>query len=332
MHNSSAPMLRSHLVFASRNLDETLAFLQDKEFFLDVHPRDAATLKFVAHAAYLPGSYIGYVHYGSAATVRVPPNRKRDDFWIHFPLRGSSEVTNASGSFTCNPARSSISSPDGHVMRSEAASARVTLSISKATMISHLAALLGEAPLRALQFVSDLDLESPHGFRLRRQVSAALADLDEPGAEPLSPVMRGMYEQLIVTSMLLGQPNNFSAALQRLANHVAPGDVKRATEYIEAHLHLPLTLADVAKAAGVPGRTLLEHFREHRGVSPMRYMRDARFGRVRDALLAPREEQSVTQIAEAWGFSHLGRFATEYRARFGETPSETHRRGRSRRA
>jgi AraC-like DNA-binding protein len=116
--------------------------------------------------------------------------------------------------------------------------------------------------------------------------------------------MRGMYEQLIVTSVLLGQPNTYSATLQRLAKHAAPGDVKRATEYIEAHLHLPLTLADVAKAAGVPGRTLLEHFREHRGISPMRYMRDARFGRVRDALLAPVRKQSVTQIAVAWRFSH----------------------------
>ena len=37
----------------------------------------------------------------------------------------------------------------------------------------------------------------------------------------------------------------------------------------------------------------------------------------------------MTQIAMTWGFNHLGRFATDYRDRFGETPSETYRRGRN---
>ena len=30
-----------------------------------------------------------------------------------------------------------------------------------------------------------------------------------------------------------------------------------------------------------------------------------------------------SEIASRWGFSHLGRFAVEYRLRFGEDPSET---------
>ena len=98
-----------------------------------------------------------------------------------------------------------------------------------------------------------------------------------------------MYEQLIVTGLLLGQPNNYTAALQRLENKVAPGDVKRAIDFIEAHLHLPISLADIARASGVPGRTLLEHFKDHRSVSPMRYLRDARLARVRDALDARRQ-------------------------------------------
>ena len=30
-----------------------------------------------------------------------------------------------------------------------------------------------------------------------------------------------------------------------------------------------------------------------------------------------------------WGFCHLGRFAVEYRRRFGESPSQTLRRGQT---
>jgi AraC-like DNA-binding protein len=36
----------------------------------------------------------------------------------------------------------------------------------------------------------------------------------------------------------------------------APRDVKRAIDFIEAHLQLPLTLADIAGASGVPGPDL----------------------------------------------------------------------------
>ncbi|MFP5477787.1 MAG: helix-turn-helix domain-containing protein, partial [Gammaproteobacteria bacterium] len=34
----------------------------------------------------------------------------------------------------------------------------------------------------------------------------------------------------------------------------------------------------------------------------------------------------VAGVALRWGFGHLGRFSADYRARFGEYPSETVRR------
>jgi transcriptional regulator GlxA family with amidase domain len=43
-------------------------------------------------------------------------------------------------------------------------------------------------------------------------------------------------------------------------------------------------------------------------------------------LTAPDEAASVSAVALDCGFTHLGRFAIAYRARFGETPSATLRR------
>jgi transcriptional regulator GlxA family with amidase domain len=106
-------------------------------------------------------------------------------------------------------------------------------------------------------------------------------------------------------------------------------DVKRAQQYIGAHLDDAMTIGDVAAAAGVAHRTLYKHFHDERGVSPMRYARDCRFAQVREALLHAGPQDCVTTIAVQWGFCHLGRFSVEYRKRYGETPSETLRRGRS---
>ena len=38
-------------------------------------------------------------------------------------------------------------------------------------------------------------------------------------------------------------------------------------------------------------------------------------------------ELSVSEVAWRWGFAHHGRFAAQYRTRFGETPSQTLRAG-----
>jgi len=35
---------------------------------------------------------------------------------------------------------------------------------------------------------------------------------------------------------------------------------------------------------------------------------------------------SISQLAYEWGFNHLSRFSQEYRAEFGESPSDTKNR------
>ena len=119
---------------------------------------------------------------------------------------------------------------------------------------------------------------------------------------------------------------NDAAALRRADQPIAPRDVTRAIGYMQARLGSPISVADIAEASGAAGRTLFKHFRDYRGISPMRYLRDARFERAREALSLAQPEARVTEIAMTWGFSHLGRFSVEYRKRFGERPSQTLRR------
>jgi AraC-like DNA-binding protein len=105
----------------------------------------------------------------------------------------------------------------------------------------------------------------------------------------------------------------------------SPRGVFRAARFIDDHLEDPLTIRLVAAAAGLADRTLHKQF-QTRGTSPMRYARERRFVAARCALLAADPQDSVTTIALRCGFGHLGRFAIEYRRRYGETPSQTLRR------
>lgn len=149
-----------------------------------------------------------------------------------------------------------------------------------------------------------------------------IADLDDPEAAR-NPILLGMYEQLIMAGLLLSHCNTYTDALCRLETSRTPRAVKSAIDYIEGHLHAPVTLADIVAASGIPGRTLLKHFQDHRGTSPMRYLRDARLRQIRLELLRADAGERVTRIALTCGINHLGRFAIAYRERFGESPSDT---------
>ena len=329
MGHSGALPLHHQGVFRSQNAEETRAFMAIKEFALDLAPRDAKQFDFVANIGYMPGSYLGYIQYGAAATIHVPDVRARDDFWVHFPINGACEISNNAGDLVCTSGRAVISAPVGHVTRSQACSSRLTWSVTRAAMINHLASLIGDPPNDPLEFSPILDLASQVGRRLLSYVQLALMDLNEPAERRCSPITLSMHEQILLTGLLLSHPNNYTNKLERLDTHGGSRAVSRAIDFIEAHSSTAITLTDITRAAGVPGRTLLQQFKKSRGVSPIRYLHDIRFGRVRNALLEAEKDESVTQIALAGGFSHLGRFSVDYRKRFGETPVETLRRTRS---
>lgn len=64
-------------------------------------------------------------------------------------------------------------------------------------------------------------------------------------------------------------------------------------------------------------------FRELFGVSPKRYLQAVRLNGVRRDLLAATPEAKIADVANRWGFWHLGQFAADYRRQFDELPSET---------
>ena len=106
-----------------------------------------------------------------------------------------------------------------------------------------------------------------------------------------------------------------------------PRDVGLALAYMRRALAHPLGVAELARFCEVPERTLQRHFVAFLGHPPLAYFRQLRLAAVREALLAPSAGASITEIATRFGFAHLGRFAAEYRRRFGETPSATLARG-----
>jgi transcriptional regulator GlxA family with amidase domain len=85
----------------------------------------------------------------------------------------------------------------------------------------------------------------------------------------------------------------------------------------------PLRISKIYENVSVrPGMIRLA-FRAVHGCSPRRFLRDQRLRAAWAELQAAVPGVTVTQVATKHGFLELGRFSAQYRAVFGETPSET---------
>ena len=87
-----------------------------------------------------------------------------------------------------------------------------------------------------------------------------------------------------------------------------------------------LSIAALAAEVGVSTRSLQLAFRKYRGAGPRTLLEDFRLDAVHARLYAAMPGDNVTQIALDCGITHLGRLASRYRARFGESPVATLRR------
>ncbi|MEN1993138.1 MULTISPECIES: AraC family transcriptional regulator [Stenotrophomonas] len=99
--------------------------------------------------------------------------------------------------------------------------------------------------------------------------------------------------------------------------------VRRAEDYLKAHLERPFDSRALALALGVGERQIERLFRDAYGHGPCHWHQLARLNRARTALLHADERGTVTDIALRFGFSHLGRFSILYRHVFGECPKDT---------
>ena len=100
---------------------------------------------------------------------------------------------------------------------------------------------------------------------------------------------------------------------------------KRAVAYIDGHASLPITLDDVALAAGTTAAELDRAFDMHLPYTAEQYLRSVRLGAAhRDLQDAdPMAIDVVETIAARWGFSSRRAFERLYRARYGVPARQT---------
>ncbi|CAG4906216.1 hypothetical protein R52603_03402 [Paraburkholderia saeva] len=99
--------------------------------------------------------------------------------------------------------------------------------------------------------------------------------------------------------------------------------VARAHDMIAARPQEPVTVQQLCEILRISRRTVQTGFRLVTGKSPVEYMRAIRLNFVRELLRnSRRNEMTVRDAAQRWGFFHSGHFTQDYRDLFGTMPSD----------
>jgi AraC-like DNA-binding protein len=266
------------------------------------------------------------LHYGAAVQIEAHPD---DSYLFLVLLRGSGTLSQAGFTGPLNPQIIRPMNPTGPAtMRFLAGEVNLTLRIPAALLHGWLEETTGGPVSAPLHFAQPGEPVSGNAPGLRRFLHFLCREFEQREAGIVSnPTVCRQLERTLISLVMTELPHNHSDLLDAGRTGPAPVYIRNVEQYIRHHADQPVTLRDLAGIAGVSERTLQAGFRRYRQTTPMEYLRDHRLDLAHQRLtMTVVGGRSVTDIALACGFNHLGKFAKCYRARFGEPPSETRRR------
>ncbi|SFL73240.1 helix-turn-helix transcriptional regulator [Geodermatophilus ruber] len=318
---SPAPPLHRFPLCLSSDVEEFTARLNGVYYPAHVAPESAGRFPApsVLNALHEPDFTLGYIQPGGS--VDVTPDQDTTTHHVNLVLSGSVVAVSGRDEVLLEPGIAAVHGVrERHQLRARAGSRLIGMKFGRELVEGELGAMLGRPVTDPVRWTAGFDLRRGAGRSWLSLVEFTLTALDRPGLLD-SPLVRRRQVRTLVAGLLAAQPHNYSADLADSARPLRPRTVRRALEHIHEHYAQPLTVTDLAAAAGSSARRLQEAFGAHLGQSPMSYLRDVRLDQVR-RLLAD-GGSSVTEAALACGFTHLGRFSAAYRERFGELPSRT---------
>lgn len=319
------PALAPHLVWATTDRAEAEWFGRDllggHRLLLD--DADQAAFNGSFHGALIRDITLGYLDYGTRVRVRVP--KLVAEQLVFMPATGTAQITTGGVTVQATPVTAAVLTPGASTLIGcDADAAHIIVRIQRAALERHLSRLLGRMLERPLVFEPAFDLSLPGSSRWNFGVQMLHAELHDRDTLLHRGVGLGQLEEFLMSALLYCQRSNYSDALT-IAKRSERREVRSARDFIDRNLSRQLTVDEIAAAAGVSVRTLQNRFSDDLGQTITGYVRNRRLDCARADLADanPASGLTVTDIATRWGFAHLGRFAVVYRARFGESPSET---------
>jgi AraC-like DNA-binding protein len=309
-HTTDVDTARDHVARTFADHDLSMAGVRDLNFQLDVAPSSRITL--------------GQMCYGADVSLVGPPMRLC--YHVNLPVTGRTVVAQNGDRRTSAAGETGVAFlPDGPLaIRWSPDAVQYVIKFPKELLEAQAAKLAGCPVGEIIRFDLTFDLTSPAGQALIATAGFLYAELARPGGLARIPAACHEMESALMTQLLMVVPSQLSRVLNGGPARSRQAKIRQVMDYIDANPGADASTAELAAKAGISARALQVGFHDVVGMSPSAYVRGVRLDRVHLELLSG-QSGSVTEAAGRWGFFHPGRFASQYRDRFGVLPSETAR-------
>jgi AraC-like DNA-binding protein len=197
------------------------------------------------------------------------------------------------------------------------------LRVPLSDLSSHFETLTRKHHRGSLNFNRSVNLTIGPGAMLEGLMNYLSDELNNSGSILKIPSLRKGFDDTLMTALLSLPHNKIDKLYADHSQKIAPGLVRRAEEYIRAHLSKPVTISDLVRVCNCSRSVLFSTFRNARGYTPMEFLTEQRLHVARKKLLKVQYDASIASIAMDCGFISQSWFSQVYRKRFGERPSET---------
>ncbi|MFE7204269.1 AraC family transcriptional regulator [Pseudonocardia alni] len=248
-----------------------------------------------------------------------------DSYHFSIPVRGCVDAVCGTRPTTSTSGEGAIYSPAGRtvITRWQAGCAQYGLKFDRRVLEDELGTMIGRSVRHPIRFTPGLSVTSPAGTSWFGLVRTLTRELKGGCGLLYDPKVAAQLSRAVCTGLLLAGEHEYSEEVHRPRPPARPRTIRRALEAIDAAPQDPHTVASLASLVGASVRSLQEGFARHVGMPPMAYLRDVRLARVHADLQAGVDGASVADVAHRWGLRHLGRFAADYRRKYGCPPSQT---------
>lgn len=266
---------------------------------------------------------LNYMRYGS--DVAIHPGELTNFYLVQIPLRGGAKVRNGRRTVEASQRIGTILNPTRETqMIWYEGCEKLLLQIDAAALHRTAEGILGHPIPYPIVFDPALQLDSPCLEKWARKFRAAVAVADQKGAFGGSHHRhQALFEEELITGLLMAQPSTVHHIMTQDQPQVSTPQINRARAYILEHLTDPITVAQIAAAAGCSIRSLQLSFQQSFDCTPIGFLQRQRLNHAHMLAQSATQDTLVSNIAYEAGFFHLGRFSIAYREAFGCSPRET---------
>ena len=228
--------------------------------------------RFYAHANYkaLHDISFSFCSYTSPVTIGFP---EAPFFRQAFSLKGAGNFSIGRRETQVSRQRADVV-PAGVALTADfsAGFQQLLLRVNEAALVRKLSALIGAAPTRKIEFSDTFSGNTRSVDALHRLIAYVVSEIDgSPDALPAQAVVE--LEQAVLTTFLFSNSHNFSKLLDQKPSTLAPWQVRRTEEYIEANWQDAITIESIAEDIGASARSIFLSFSKARGYSPMAFVK-----------------------------------------------------------